>query len=315
MLKNALQSYPVSPWPLVLTLLIGVNMASAQPDQAKVLFENEQPLPLVRTNRAQLTLAGAERAIVASRKQADAMSIQVNIAVVDDGGHLLAFARMDGARPGSVYTSITKATSAATKRGPTGPLPNADAVNTQLSLAVENAAAVSGGKFTTLKGGLPIIYDGQVIGAIGVGGATGEQDAEVAAVGVKELSNALESVENSQAPTEEKAIFGKWLIEDIEGHGVIDNAQTTIQIAEDRSVTGNTGVNRYMAKAKLDGQNIEIEPGPRTTRAAGPPALMDQESRFLTTLQKVKKFHIDVKGLLYLVDDKEKILLRASRIK
>lgn len=313
MLKNAIQSYQIFACFIVLIILIGINITSAQPDKPKVLVEDEQPL--VRTNHAQLTLAGAERAIIASRKQAYAMGIQVNIAVVDDGGHLLAFARMDGARPGSVYTSITKATSAATKQGPTGPLPNADAVNPHLSLAVENAAAVSGGKFTTLKGGVPIIYGGQVIGAIGVGGATGEQDAEVSAAGVAELTKAFESVVNSQTPTEERALFGKWLIEDIEGNGVIDNAQTIIQFAEDRSVTGNTGVNRYMAKARYDGQNIKIEPGPLTTRVVGPSALMDQESRFLTALQKVKKFHIDEKCLLYLLDDKEKILLRASKVK
>ena len=52
-------------------------------------------------------LAGAEA-------KAQAMGWKMNIAVVDDGGHLLAFARMEGARPASVATSITKATSAAT---------------------------------------------------------------------------------------------------------------------------------------------------------------------------------------------------------
>ncbi|WP_339736422.1 heme-binding protein [uncultured Gimesia sp.] len=312
MLRNAIQRQPVLTCSVVLIILIGVNTASAQPDKTTVASKNEQPL--VRTNRAQLTLAGAERAIIASRRQAGAMSVQVNIAVVDDGGHLLAFARMDGARPGSVYTSITKATSAATKRGPTGPLPNSDAVNTHLSLAVENAAAVSGGKFTTLKGGIPIIYDGQVIGAIGVGGATGEQDAEVAAAGIAELAKSFESVINSQSSTEERSLFGKWLIEDIEGRGVIDNAQTTIQIAEDGSVTGNTGVNRFIAKAKLGSLNIEFEERPVTTRAAGPPALMDQESNFLIALQKTKKYHIDGKGLLHLVDRKGKTVLRASTV-
>lgn len=198
MSRNTLQSQRVLSCFVVLILLTGVNTASAQ--QAKGLVASKNQQPLVRTNRAQLTLAGAERAIVACRKQANAMRVQVNIAVVDDGGHLLAFVRMDSARPGSVYTSITKATAAATKRGPTGPLPNPAAVNTQLSLAVENAAAVSGGKFTTLKGGVPIIYGGQVIGAIGVGGATGEQDAEVAAAGVAELTKNFESVIHSQSP-------------------------------------------------------------------------------------------------------------------
>ena len=50
------------------------------------------------------------------------MKLKVNIAAVDDGGHLVAFERMDGARPASLYTAITKATSAATFRQATGPL-------------------------------------------------------------------------------------------------------------------------------------------------------------------------------------------------
>jgi glc operon protein GlcG len=113
----------------------------------------------------------------------------VNIAVVDDGGHLLAFARMDGARPASAYTSITKATSAALTRGKTGPLPPPaqGATDAHLSLAVEHAAVQSGGKFTTLLGGVPILLEGQVIGAVGVGGATGAEDAEIAAAGVAGL--------------------------------------------------------------------------------------------------------------------------------
>jgi len=139
-----------------------------------------------------MTLAGAQLAIESSLAKANEIGVSVNISVVDDGGHLLAFARMDGARPGSVYTSITKATSAATKRGATGPLPNAESANTLLSLAVENASAVSGGKFTALKGGVPIVIDNQVIGAIGVGGATGEQDAEVARAGVATLTGKIE---------------------------------------------------------------------------------------------------------------------------
>jgi glc operon protein GlcG len=102
---------------------------------------------------------------------------------------LLAFARMDGARPASVYTSITKATSSALMRGKTGPLPppSRGPTDTHLSLAVEHAAMQSGGKFTTLHGGIPILLDGQVIGAVGVGGATGAQDAEIAAAGIMGL--------------------------------------------------------------------------------------------------------------------------------
>ena len=89
------------------------------------------------------------------------MNLKMNIAVVDDGGHLLAFERMEGARPASGYTSLTKAITAATFRQATGPIPagtaNPDPI---LNLGLQNAALASGGKITTLYGGVPVTVDG-----------------------------------------------------------------------------------------------------------------------------------------------------------
>lgn len=124
----------------------------------------------------------------AAKKKAASLGLKCNIAVVDDGGHLLAFARMDGARPASVATAITKAVSAATFRQNTGPLPVKGEPDVLLSLSLQVA---SGGKITALKGGVPILIDGQVVGAIGVGGGTGEQDAEVANAGIQSLLDQL----------------------------------------------------------------------------------------------------------------------------
>jgi glc operon protein GlcG len=125
-------------------------LATAQPDKP----------PLVTADRVQLNLAGAEL-------------------VVDDGGHPLAFARMDDARPASGYTALTKAVAAATFCQETGPAPAKGEPDVILSLSLPAAAAASGGKGTALKGGVPIVVKGQVVGAVGVGGGTGEQDAEV----------------------------------------------------------------------------------------------------------------------------------------
>ncbi|HEX8765458.1 MAG TPA: heme-binding protein, partial [Candidatus Acidoferrum sp.] len=69
---------------------------------------------LVMRGQIKLTLAGAERVLIGAKQRASALSVAENIAVVDDGGHLLGFARMDGARPASVDTAITKAVAAAT---------------------------------------------------------------------------------------------------------------------------------------------------------------------------------------------------------
>jgi glc operon protein GlcG len=148
--------------------------------------------PLVTRNRVHLNLAGADVALAAAKARAADLKVAVNIAVVDDGGHLIAFARMDNARPGSAPTAITKATAAATFRQATGPLPAKGDPDTLLSLGVSLAASASGGKATPLLGGLPITVDGQVIGAVGVGGATGEQDLQVAKAGVEALLKAIE---------------------------------------------------------------------------------------------------------------------------
>src|SRR5687768_17103645 len=163
--------------PLALTLLVAFP---AQPDA-----------PLVTRGRVHLHLRGAEVILAAARAKAAELKIKVNVAVVDDGGHLLAFARMDGARPASGYTALTKAVAAATFRQETGPLPAGGEPNLLLSLSLQSTAVAGGGKATALKGGAPIVVDGQVVGAVGVGGGTGEQDLEVAKAGIAALTEAL----------------------------------------------------------------------------------------------------------------------------
>jgi uncharacterized protein GlcG (DUF336 family) len=147
---------------------------------------------LVARDQVRLTLAGARRVLAGAEAKAAEMGVKQNIAVVDDGGHLLAFIRMDGARPASAATAQTKAITAATFRQATGPLPpGSKDPDVLLNLSLQNAAAASGGKITTLFGGLPILVEGQVIGAVGVGGGTGEQDVEVAKAGVAAFLEAL----------------------------------------------------------------------------------------------------------------------------
>jgi glc operon protein GlcG len=153
--------------------------------------EENKPSELVTRDRIQLNLAGAEMIVTGAKKRAGELKLKLNIAVVDDGGHLLSFARMDGARPASGYTAMTKAVTAATFRQETGPLPPKGEPDVLLSLSLQNAAASGGGKLTTLKGGVPVVVDGQVIGAVGVGGGTGEQDADVARAGIEKLLDAL----------------------------------------------------------------------------------------------------------------------------
>ena len=128
-----------------------------------------------------LTQAGAMKIIEAAVRKAVEMKKPQCIAVVDEGGHLLAFTRMDGGKRLSIESSIRKAATAASSRGPTGGI--------QGDLEFRLAHATSG-RLVNLKGGLPIIVDGITIGGIGVGSQTGEEDLEVAKAGLAAIQGA-----------------------------------------------------------------------------------------------------------------------------
>lgn len=138
-------------------------------------------MALVIRNQAKLTIEGARAVLEAARRKAEEIKIPMNIAVVDDGGHLLAFERMDGAKPASIVISMVKAQAAAMRRAATGPAKSVDGVNlpVALGLAIANPAGQ-----TPVRGGFPLVVDAQVIGAIGVSAGTEDQDSEVARAGV-----------------------------------------------------------------------------------------------------------------------------------
>ncbi len=177
--------------PVVLLVALASGPASPAADEKPADGQRPPAPPLVTHGRVQVNLAGAELIIAAAKQKGTALELKLNIAVVDDGGHLLAFARMDGARPASAYTAMTKAVTAATFRQETGPIAPKGEPDLLLNLSLQNAAAASGGKVTTLKGGVPVVVEGQIIGAVGIGGGTGEQDAEVAKAGIQALLDAL----------------------------------------------------------------------------------------------------------------------------
>ncbi len=129
-----------------------------------------------------LTYEGANKVLAAAVAKANAMGVPQCIVVADDGGHMLAFARMDGAKVLSIDSATMKAKTAASSRVPTGGIPDA--------VLEGRLVAATQGKLTNLKGGFPIVVDGKVIGAIGVGSGTGEQDIEVALAGLAVLAGA-----------------------------------------------------------------------------------------------------------------------------
>jgi glc operon protein GlcG len=161
--------------------------------------------PLVVRSQVRIGLAGARVIISAAEAMAIKMDLKLNLAVVDDGGHLVAFERMDGARLASLYVAITQATWAATFRQATGPLAaGATPADPLLNLSLQNAAQASGAKLTVVDVGVPILIDGQTIGAIGVSGGTGEQDAQVARAGIQALVDQLTAMPKAENEVKSK---------------------------------------------------------------------------------------------------------------
>ena len=88
-----------------------------------------------------------------------------------------------------------------------------------------------------------------------------------------------------------------WLLEDLAGRGVIDNARTTLQFMADGKVGGSGGCNHYSGKVTLKGTLITFTPMASTMMACAH-ALMDQETRFFDALTKAETVSFDKTGAL-----------------
>ena len=144
-------------------------------------------MPVLTRNNPKLTLEGAQLVLAAAQSRAVEIKVPMDIAVVDDGAHLLAFARMDGAKLSSVEIAIRKAQGAAIRRLPTAPARTGEEVNVVLSMGL---ALATQGRQIPVRGGIPLLVDGVCVGAIGVSNGTEDQDVDVAQAGVRALERA-----------------------------------------------------------------------------------------------------------------------------
>jgi uncharacterized protein GlcG (DUF336 family) len=126
---------------------------------------------------APIGLEAARKAIAAAEAEAKKNSWLMVIAVVDSGDRLVAFERMDNAYVGSIDIAIGKANTANNLKRPTKALQDVVAQGG----AGLRLLAVPG--VVPLEGGVPIVADGKIIGAIGVSGAASDQDAQCAVAG------------------------------------------------------------------------------------------------------------------------------------
>ena len=155
----------------VKTLLVSALMVAApslgfaQTAPPEKMFE--------KVEKRVLTLAGARIVAAAAETEAKRLNTTGAVAVVDDGGNLLYLLRIDNTFPAGSYVAMDKARTAATFRMPARNLEDA-VKNGRVSLV-----AVS--QMTPLAGGVPIVIDGQIVGAVGVSGAaSAQQDEELA---------------------------------------------------------------------------------------------------------------------------------------
>jgi uncharacterized protein GlcG (DUF336 family) len=140
-----------------------------------------------------LELEEANLMIEAAKKKSEEINVLETIAIVDDGGNLIALERMNGARITGPEIAIAKAyTASGHKRSthlfnkePNGPaLPGNEAFGIQQMLP---------GKFAIFVGGFPIVVNGEVVGGVGVSGGNGEQDIAVGTAALEALQKQVES--------------------------------------------------------------------------------------------------------------------------
>lgn len=132
------------------------------------------------TNKPMLEAADVQSILAASRAEAARNGWKVSIAVVDDGGHLLGFVRLDGAAPVSAAISQSKARTAALGRRETAAY---EEMINQGRTSFLSAPSIDG----MLEGGVPVVRDGHCLGAVGVSGVKSSEDAQIAKAGIAAL--------------------------------------------------------------------------------------------------------------------------------
>jgi glc operon protein GlcG len=124
---------------------------------------------------APISLARAQAAIAAATAEAEKRGWALNVAIVDSGANLVAFGRMDGAQLGSVAVSEDKARTSVKFRRPTKAFEEAIQKGDIRTLTIDDVMGS--------RGGIPLIEDGKLIGAIGCSGGAGSQDEVACLVG------------------------------------------------------------------------------------------------------------------------------------
>jgi glc operon protein GlcG len=128
-----------------------------------------------------ISLESAKKVIAAAEVEAKKNNWPVAIAIVDSSGYLVAFHRLDNTQLGSVEVALKKAKTSALFRRPT------KAFEDVLAMGGANVKVVTLPEALPIEGGLPIVHNGKIIGAIGVSGVKSTEDAQIATAGLEAL--------------------------------------------------------------------------------------------------------------------------------
>ena len=163
--------------PVLAAALMAGSAAIAQQNPMDVVPEK---MPFNTPYGTPISLEKAQAAVGAAVAEANKRGWQLNVAVVDSGGNLVTFARMDGAQLASIAISEHKARAAAKYRRPTRAFEEGVQKGAQYLVTLDDVIAS--------RGGIPLIEDGKIVGAIGCSGATGSQDEVVCTAGAATIN-------------------------------------------------------------------------------------------------------------------------------
>jgi glc operon protein GlcG len=172
-------------WTVILLAASLVVAGDAKAQQTQPAGQNPldvvpEKMPFNTPYGTPISLEKAQAAVLAAVAEANKRGWPLNVAVVDSGGNLVTFARMDGAQLASIAISEHKARVAAKSRRPTKAFEEAIQKGINILITLDDVIAS--------RGGIPLIDDGKLIGAIGCSGATGSQDEVVCTAGAATIN-------------------------------------------------------------------------------------------------------------------------------
>ena len=165
---------------LLLTMMLSATALSQAQQAANPMDNIPENMPFDVPYGAPISLDLAQAAVQAAVAEAKKHNWKLNVAVADSGGNLVAFARMDGAQLASIQIAEHKARAAVTFRRETKAYENAVQINNMSYVTTLDGVIAS-------RGGIPIVVDGKLVGAVGCSGGTGSQDEVACKAAVESL--------------------------------------------------------------------------------------------------------------------------------